>query len=117
MWDLESYFGYMVMVLLNFQVWMYKYFGVSPKIWEEVVGIFPRFLCWLPEHRLSTPSRCSWEIWHLVIDNLTTDGVSSSFSFFWNLWHLVMARSFLILSSFYDFSDELKSLGWMLGVC
>ena len=79
---------------------MYKYFGVSPKIWEEIVGIFPRFLCWLPKHRLSTPSRCSWEIWRLVIDNLTTDGVSSSFSFFWNLWHLVMAQSILTLSSF-----------------
>ena len=88
---------------------MYKYFGVSPKIWEEVVGIFPRFLCWLPEHRLSTPSRCSWEIWRLVIDNLTTDGVSSSFSFFWNLWHLVMVQSILTLSSFVTVQMDLNS--------
>ena len=56
---------------------MYEYFGVGPKIWEEVVGIFPRFLCWLPKHRLSTPSRHSLEIWRLVIDNLTADDVSS----------------------------------------
>ena len=41
---------------------MYEYLGVGPKIWEEVNGIFPRFLHWLPKHRLSTPSRHSLEI-------------------------------------------------------
>ena len=57
---------------------MYEYFGVGPEIQEEIASIFPRFLCWLPKHRLSTPSRRSLEIWHLVIDNLTID-VSSFF--------------------------------------
>ena len=61
---------------------MYEYFGVGLEIREEVVGIFLRFLRWLPKHRLSTPSRRSLEIWRLVIDNLTVDDVSSSSSFF-----------------------------------
>jgi len=69
---------------------MYEYFGVGPEIWEEVASIFPRFLHWLPKHRLSTLSRRSLEIWRLVIDNLTADDVSSSSSFFWNLWRLAM---------------------------
>ena len=58
---------------------MYEYFGVGPEIREEVTGIFPRFLRWLPKHHLSIPSRRSLEIWHLVIDNLTIDDVSSFF--------------------------------------
>jgi len=58
---------------------MYKYFGIGPKIREEVAGIFPRFLRWLPKYRLSIPSRHSLEIWRLVIDNLTIDDLSSFF--------------------------------------
>ena len=58
---------------------MYEYFGVGPEIREEVAGIFPRFLHWLPKHHLSIPSRCSLEIWRLVIDNLIIDDVSSFF--------------------------------------
>ena len=92
---------------------MYEYFGVGPEIREEVAGIFLRFLRWLPKHHLSTPSRCSLEIRRLVIDNLTIDDMSSSFSFFWNLWHLAIVQSLLILSSFVTFSNEFKSLGWM----
>ena len=61
---------------------MYEYFGVGPEIREEVAGTFPRFLRWLPKHRLSTPSNYSLEIWRLVIDNLTVDDVNSSSSFF-----------------------------------
>ena len=61
---------------------MYEYFGVGPEIQEEVTGIFPRFLHWLPKHRLSPPSRHSLEIWHLVIDNLTIDDLSSFFLLF-----------------------------------
>ena len=41
---------------------MYEYFGVGLEIQEEVVGIFPRFLRWLPKHHLSTLSRHSLEI-------------------------------------------------------
>ena len=55
---------------------MYEYFGVGPEIREEVAGIFPRFLRWLPKYCLSIPSRRSLEIWRLVIDNLTADDVS-----------------------------------------
>ena len=36
-----GYFGYVVMVLWIFQVWMYKYFEVGLEIQEEVAGIFP----------------------------------------------------------------------------
>ena len=87
---------------------MYEYFGVDPEIREEVASIFPRFLCWLPKHRLSTPSKHSLEIWSLVIDNLTADDVSYSSSFFWNLWHLAMVQSLLILSSFVIFQMDLN---------
>ncbi|KAK9997566.1 hypothetical protein SO802_022252 [Lithocarpus litseifolius] len=63
--------------IVNFcQVWMYEYFGVGLEIWEEINDIFPRFLCWLPKHRLSTSSRRSLEIWCLVIDNLTANDMS-----------------------------------------
>ena len=57
---------------------MYGYFGVGPKIREEVNDIFPRFLRWLPKYHLSTPSRRSLEIWCMVIDNLIVDDVSPS---------------------------------------
>ena len=80
---------------------MYEYLGVGPEIREEVVGIFPRFLHWLPKHRLSLPSRRSLELWCLVIDNLTIDDVSSFFLLLLSLWHLPW--TFLILSSFVTF--------------
>ena len=83
---------------------MDEYFGVGPEIWEEIIGIFPRFLRWLPKPHLLTPSKRSLEIWHLVIDNLTVNDVSPfPPSFFLNLWYLVMAWSFLILGSFVIF--------------
>ena len=92
---------------------MYEYFGVGPEIWEEVPGIFSRFLHWLPKHHLSTPSRCSLEIWHLVIDNLTADDVSPSpplsFFFFEYLvlgYGLVFSHSGLLC----DFSNVFGSL-------
>ena len=91
---------------------MYEYFRVGPEIREEVTSIFPRFLHWLPKHRLSPPSRYSLEIWRLVIDNLTIDDMSSFFLLFKSL-----ALGYDLVSSFFeflcDFSDELKSLGWM----
>ena len=53
--------------MLIFQVWMYEYFEVGPQVWEDVDGIYPRFL----HYRLSTPSKHSLEVWHMVIGNLT----------------------------------------------
>ena len=95
---------------------MYEYFGVGPEIREEVTGIFPRFLRWLPKHHLSPPSRRSLEIWRLVIDNMTIDDVSSFFPFFKSL-----AFGYDSISSLFeflcDFLDEIKSLGWMCRVC
>ena len=95
---------------------MYEYFGVGPEIREEVTGIFPRFLRWLPKHHLSPPSRRSLEIWRLVIDNMTINDVSSFFPFFKSL-----AFGYDSISSLFeflcDFLDEIKSLGWMCRVC
>ena len=95
---------------------MYEYFGVGPEIQEEVTGIFPRFLHWLPKHRMSSPSRRSLEIWRLVIDNLTINDMSSFFLLFESL-----ALGYDLVSSLFeflfDFLDELKSLGWIKGVC
>ena len=89
---------------------MCEYFRVGLEIREEVTGIFPRFLHWLPKHCLSPPSRRSLEIWRLVIDNLTIDDVSSFFLLFKSL-----ALGYDPVSSLFeflcDFSDELKSLG------
>ena len=65
---------------------MYEYFGVGPEIQEEVNVIFPRFLRWLPKNHLSTPSKRSLEIWHLVMDNLTAGDVSSSPFFFFGIF-------------------------------
>ena len=91
---------------------MYEYFGVGPEIQEEVTGIFPRFLRWLPKHHLSPPSRHSLEIWRLVIDNMTIDDVSSFFPLFKSLafgYDLVFSLSEFLC----DFLDEIRSLGWM----
>ena len=79
---------------------MYEYFGVGPQVREEVNGIFPRFLHWLPQYCLSILSRRSLEIWRLVINNLSVDDVSSFFLLLLNLRHLVMIQSLLFLSSF-----------------
>ena len=75
---------------------MYKYFEVGLEIQEEVASIFLIFLCWFPEHRLSTPSKCTLEIRRLVIDN------------FLNLWYLVIVWSFIILGSFVIFQMSLN---------
>ena len=89
------------------------YFGVGPQIQKEVTGIFPRFLCLLPKHHLSIPFRRSLEIWHLVIDNLTADDVSSSSFFFLESSVLgygsVLSHSGLLC----DFSDVFRSLDCM----
>ncbi|KAL4604235.1 hypothetical protein ACB092_10G178100 [Castanea dentata] len=57
-------------------VWMYEYFGVGHETREEVSSIFPGFLRWLPQYRLSVTFRYSLEIWRLVIDNLTANDMS-----------------------------------------
>ena len=80
MWVLESYFGYVVMMYVGFfQVWMYEYFGVGPQVLEDVGDMYPRILCWLPKYHLSTPSKRSLQVWHMVIDNLTVANVSFFF--------------------------------------
>ena len=78
---------------------MYEYFGVGPKIQEEVAGIFPRFLNWLPKNHLSIPSRRSLEICQLVIDNLTIDDAS----FFSLLLFKSLALGYDSVSSLYEF--------------
>ena len=100
-----------VTVLCIFQVWIYEYFGVGPEIREEDAGIFPRFLCWLPKHRLSMHSRRSLEIWHLVIDNLTADDVSPSPPPFF-LESLILGYGLVFSHSGFlcDFLDAFKSL-------
>ncbi|XP_065635420.1 uncharacterized protein LOC112003681 isoform X2 [Quercus suber] len=51
--------------------------GGAPFIWQEDVdGIYPRFLRWLPKYRLSTPSKRSLEVWCTVIDNLIVANIS-----------------------------------------
>ena len=43
---------YFIFIFIFFQVWMYEYFGVGPQVREDVDGIYPRFLYWLPKYHL-----------------------------------------------------------------
>ena len=61
---------------------MYEYFGVGPQVLEDIGDMYPRFLRWLPKYRLSTPPKQSLQVWRMVIDNLTADGVSFLFKGF-----------------------------------
>ena len=63
-------------------VWSPSHFGVDPQVREEVDGIYPRFLHWLPKYCLLTPSKRYLEVWHMLIDNLIVANVSFFF-FFW----------------------------------
>ena len=47
----------------------------GPQVLEDVGDMYPRFLCWLPKYHLSMPSKCSLQVWRMVIDNLTIDDV------------------------------------------
>ena len=78
---------------------MNEYFGFGPKIWEEVAGIFPRYLHWLPKHCLSISSRRSLEICRLVIDNLTINDLSS----FFFLIFKSLAFSYALVLSLFEF--------------
>ena len=84
----------------------------GPQVWEEVDGIYPRFLHWLPKYRLSMPSKRSLEIWHMLIDNLTVADMSFSL-FVRGLWCLIVVWSPSHFGVLCDFLDVLKSLGWM----
>ena len=89
-------------VVKFFQVWMYEYFGVGPKIRGEVIEIFPKFLHWLPKYHLSMPSRRSLEIWCMVIENLIVDDVSPFLLCgIFGVW--LWFGLFLILGFFCDF--------------
>ena len=94
---------------------MYEYFGVGLEIREEVIGIFPRFLRWLPKHRLSTPSRRSLEIWCLVIDNLIANDVIpfSLFFIFFIFYFLALSYGLVFSNSrlLCGFLDVFGSLG------
>ena len=92
---------------------MYEYFGVGLEIQEEVTGIFPRFLYWLPKHCLSIPYRRSLEIWRLEIDNLTIDDVSSIFLLLFKSLAFGYDLVFSLSEFLCDFLDEIRSLGWM----
>ena len=80
---------------------MYEYFGVGPQVREDVDGIYPRFLCWLPKYRLSTPSKCSLEVWRMVIDNLTVADVR--FFFFFLVGFFLKLRVFVLDCGFFFF--------------
>ena len=45
---------------------MFGYFGVGPQVREDVDGIYPRYLCWLPKYRLSMPSKHSLEFFFFL---------------------------------------------------
>jgi len=79
-------------------VWMYEYFGVGPQVLADVGDMYPKFLCWLPKYCLSTPSKRSLQVWHMVINNLTVDDVSF-FLLALGVLHLAMVWLPFILGS------------------
>ena len=52
---------------------MYEYFGVGPQVLADVGDMYPRFLRWLPKYHLSMHSKCSLQVWHMVINNLIVE--------------------------------------------
>ena len=54
-----------------FFIFFLRFGCVGPQVQEDVDGIYPRFLHWLPKYRLSMPPKRSLEVWCMVIDNLT----------------------------------------------
>ncbi|KAK9997979.1 hypothetical protein SO802_017582 [Lithocarpus litseifolius] len=55
---------------LGSTVWMYEYFGVGPKLMENIAKDFPRFLHWVAKNRQSTPPKHLLRAWRLdLIDN------------------------------------------------
>ena len=103
--------------MLIFQVWMYEYFGVGAQVWEDVDGIYPRFLCWLPKYRLPTPSKRSLEVCYMVINNLTISDVSFFFFFFW--WDFVFkgfCDLIVVWSSFHSGFFVIFKYLWILGL-
>ena len=85
-----------------FRVWMYEYFGVDPQVREEVDGIYPRFLHWLPKYCLLTPSKRYLEVWHMLIDNLIVANVSFFFFFGWNFMFKGFCDLVVVWSSFHS---------------
>ena len=78
--------------------------------------MYLRFLCWLRKYHLSTPSKHSLEVWHMVIDNLTAADVS----FFFFLEFFVQLRVFvfnygLVFFSFWVLCNFQMSLDPWLG--
>ena len=75
-WVLESYFGYVVMVLwiCFFRFGYMNTLELVLKFERRLIAFFLDFFVGCPH--LSMPSRFSLEIWLLVIDNLTADDVS-----------------------------------------
>ena len=75
-WVLESYFGYVVMVLwiCFFRFGYMNTLELVLKFERRLIAFFLDFFVGCPH--LSMPSRFSLEIWLLVINNLTADDVS-----------------------------------------
>ena len=71
-------------------------------------GLYPRLLRWLPKYHLSTPSRRSLEVWHMLIDNLTIADVSFSL-FVGGLWCLIVVWSPSHFGVLCDFQMSLNS--------
>ena len=66
----------------------------GPQVLEDVGDMYPRFLCWLPKYHLSMPSKCSLQVWRMVIDNLTVDDVIFFFFFFFFFFFLFLGFCF-----------------------
>ena len=106
---------------------MHEYLRVGPQVREDVDGIYPRFLCWLPKYHLSTPSNCSLEVWRMVIDNLT---VADVFFFFFGgilyfkgfcdlivVWYFFHFGCFVIFRCLWILGLDVRSMLSVNGLC
>ena len=80
-------FWKVILVFVSLMMYVDFFLGLDVRVfwgWSSSFSkgdMHPRFLHWLPKYCLSTPSKRSLQVWRMVIDNLTVDNVSFSFSF------------------------------------
>ncbi|XP_030945395.1 uncharacterized protein LOC115969900 [Quercus lobata] len=57
--------------LFTWEIWMYEYFGVGPKLHNSKAQVFPRFFRWSSRNRISGGKKRTLQDWRLIIESLT----------------------------------------------
>ena len=72
---LESHFGCCVVMYIDFLLGLdvRVFWGWSSSFSADIGDMYPRFLRWLPKYHLSMHSKCSLQVWRMVINNLIVE--------------------------------------------